>query len=54
MNNNKLELIVAIPSYMEADSIGFVTKQVDNGISKYYDKLKSIIINDLMEDFSEK
>lgn len=43
--NNNLELIVAIPSYMEADSIGFVVKQIDNGITKYYKNLNSIIVN---------
>jgi len=40
-----IELIVGIPSYMEADSISFVTKQVDQGISKYFGKLKSVIVN---------
>jgi len=28
----RVELIVAIPSFMEADTIGFVTHQVDLGI----------------------
>ena len=39
------EFIVGIPSYMEADSIPFVTTQVDKGITKYFPKLKSIIVN---------
>lgn len=40
-----IEFIVGIPSYMEADSISFVTKQVDRGITKYFGSLKSIIVN---------
>lgn len=40
-----IELIVGIPSYMEADQIAFVTRQVDRGISKFFPDLKSVIIN---------
>ncbi len=40
-----IEFIVAIPSYMEADTISFVTKQVDLGLTKHYGHLKSIILN---------
>jgi glycosyltransferase involved in cell wall biosynthesis len=40
-----IEFIVAIPSYMEADTISFVTKQVDLGLAKYYSNLNSIILN---------
>lgn len=40
-----IEFIVGIPSYMEADSIPFVTKQVDEGLMNYFDDLKSIIVN---------
>lgn len=39
------ELIVGIPSYMEADSIGFVTRQVDQGIRRYFPHLKALIVN---------
>ena len=39
------DLIVGIPSYNEADSIGFVTEQVDKGLKKYFPKLKTIIVN---------
>ena len=48
MNVNEdmgVELIVAIPSYMEADTIGFVARQVDLGIRLYFGNLKAIIIN---------
>ncbi|UCC40917.1 MAG: glycosyltransferase [Candidatus Aminicenantes bacterium] len=40
-----IEFIVAIPSYMEADTIPYVTKQVDLGLTKYFGNLKSIILN---------
>jgi len=40
-----IEFIVAIPSYMEADTISYVTKQVDLGLTKYFDNLRSIILN---------
>ncbi len=40
-----IELIVGIPSYMEADSIGFVTKQVDLGIQKYFAGKNAVIVN---------
>ena len=33
-----IQLIIGIPSYMEADSIDFVTKQVDEGLIKYFGK----------------
>jgi glycosyltransferase involved in cell wall biosynthesis len=47
MNNNHkgVELIVGTPSYMEADSIGFVTQQVDKGIQKYFPGMKGLIVN---------
>ncbi len=40
-----IEFIAAIPSYMEADTIPHVTKQVDLGLTKYFGDLKSIILN---------
>ncbi|MDY6970513.1 MAG: glycosyltransferase [Spirochaetota bacterium] len=40
-----IELIVGIPSYMEADNIAFVAKMVDKGIKKYFSDLKAIIVN---------
>lgn len=42
---NGIEIIVGIPSYMEADNIAFVTQQVDLGLSKYYSNFNSIIVN---------
>ncbi len=39
------DIVVGIPSFNEADSIGFVAKQVDKGLNKYYKKYKKIIVN---------
>jgi len=44
-NMTGIEFIVGIPSYMEADSISFVTQQIDRGIAKYFSNLNSIIVN---------
>ena len=41
----KFDIVVGIPSYNEADSIGFVTRNVDEGLSKYFPESRSIIIN---------
>ncbi|MBN1498412.1 MAG: glycosyltransferase [Spirochaetes bacterium] len=40
-----VQLIVGIPSYLEADTIGFVTRQVDLGIQRYFRNMVSVIIN---------
>jgi len=40
-----VDLVVGIPSYNEADGIGFVVKQVDLGLKKHFPKIKSVIIN---------
>jgi len=44
-NHKNIEFIVGIPSYMEADSISFVTNQVDKGIATYFGNFKSLIVN---------
>ena len=44
-NKNGYEIIVGIPSYMEADNIAFVAQKVDRGLSKYFPRYKSIIVN---------
>jgi len=41
----KADIIVGIPSYNEADTIGFVVKQVDAGLKKYFPNFKCAIIN---------
>ena len=39
------ELVVSIPSYNEADAIGFVTRQASKGLAKYFPNKRSVIIN---------
>lgn len=41
----KADIVVGIPSYNEADNIDFVVGQIDRGLSKYYPKLTSVIVN---------
>ncbi len=41
----KADIVVGIPSYNEADNIGFVAKQIDLGLKKYFPRSKSVIIN---------
>ncbi len=43
--NDDIELIVGIPSYMEADNIANVAKIVDTGLTEYFVGLKSVIVN---------
>jgi len=44
-NIRKAELVVCIPSYNEADSIGHPTGQADLGISKYFGDRSAVIVN---------
>jgi glucosylglycerate synthase len=44
-NNGHLDILVGIPSYKEADSIGFVTEQIDKGLHKYFPSKKALILN---------
>lgn len=41
----KADVIAGIPSYNEADSIGFVVRQIDLGLKKYFPNSRSLIIN---------
>jgi len=41
----KVDMVVSIPSYNEADSIDFPTKQADEGLRKYFPDKRSVIIN---------
>ncbi|MFA9452896.1 MAG: glycosyltransferase [Candidatus Aminicenantaceae bacterium] len=41
----RAEIVVGIPSYKEADSIGHVTSQVDAGLEKYFGRKDCVIIN---------
>jgi len=44
-NIKRADLIVSIPSYNEADSISFPTKQASIGIEKYFSDKRAVIIN---------
>lgn len=44
-NINKIEMVVCIPSYKEADSISYPTTQADNGLTKYFSDKTAVIIN---------
>lgn len=41
----KADLVVAIPSYNEADSIGFPTRQASQGLVSFFPDKRSVIIN---------
>ncbi len=41
----RAEIVVGIPSYKEADSIGHVVAQVDAGLQKYFGRKDCVIIN---------
>ncbi len=41
----KVDIVVGIPSYNEADNIDFVVGQIDKGLTKYYPKLAAAIVN---------
>lgn len=45
MQNEQIDLIVGIPSYNEADTIPFVTRQADAGITTYFPNLNARIVN---------
>ena len=44
-NITKVDLVVSIPSYNEADSIDFPTRQAGLGIKKYFHDKRCVIIN---------
>ena len=44
-NIKKADLVVCIPSYKEADSIGYPTKMASEGLLKYFPDKSSVIIN---------
>lgn len=41
----KVDLVVSIPSYNEADSISYPTQQASDGLEKYFPDKRSVIIN---------
>jgi glycosyltransferase involved in cell wall biosynthesis len=42
---DRAEMVVCIPSYNEADSIDFPTRQASKGLAKYFADKRSVIIN---------
>jgi len=42
---NKADVVVGIPSYNEADTIGFVVDKVDEGLSRYFGRRDTAIVN---------
>ena len=44
-NIRKVDMVVCIPSYNEADSISYPTTQADMGLGKYFSDKSSVIIN---------
>ena len=43
--DNGAQIIIGLPSFMEADTIGHVTRQVDLGLSRYFPGMRSVIVN---------
>lgn len=41
----RAEIVVGIPSFNEADAIGYVVAQADEGLTKYFNRKDSVIIN---------
>jgi len=46
----RAEIVVGIPSFKEADSIGHVVSKVDQGLTRFFKKKNSVIIN--VDNFS--
>lgn len=45
LNGSPVDLVVGIPSYNEADSIGFVTEQAAKGLEQCFPDLRGAVIN---------
>lgn len=45
LRNKKIDIIVGIPTYNEADSISNTVQKIDKGLSKYFPEYKALIIN---------
>jgi glycosyltransferase involved in cell wall biosynthesis len=44
-NIDKVDLVVSIPSYNEADSISYPTQQANEGLMRYFPEKRAVIIN---------
>jgi glycosyltransferase involved in cell wall biosynthesis len=51
LETRSVDIVVGIPSYNEADNIGFVVKQVAGGLREYFSGMNNAIIN--ADNFSE-
>ncbi|MDD5723792.1 MAG: glycosyltransferase family 2 protein [Syntrophales bacterium] len=45
MNDDTFDVVVGIPSYNEAPTIGYVTRVAGEGLAKYFPDAKSVIVN---------
>lgn len=45
VQNKKLDIIVGIPTYNEADSISNTVQRIDEGLSRYFPEYKALIVN---------
>lgn len=45
VKNKKIDIIVGIPTYNEADSISNTVIKIDTGLSKYFPKYNALIVN---------
>lgn len=45
MNNSGVDIVVGIPSYNNARTIGHVVKAIDAGLAKYFPDRKAVIVN---------
>jgi len=45
VQNKKLDIIVGIPTYNEADSISNTVQKIDKGLSKYFPEYRALIVN---------
>lgn len=43
--NKKIDIVVGIPTYNEADSIANTVRKIDRGLSKYFPKYSTLIVN---------
>jgi len=42
---SQADMIIAIPSFNEAEMIGYVTSQASQGLTEHFGHLKSVLIN---------
>ena len=45
IKNQKIDIIVGVPTYNEADSIANTVRKIDKGLAKYFPKYSALIVN---------